>query len=194
MMVLRLGLHMYKVEIVNLHKWQILQMNENTVALVITPPSAPMKMGPLNCHYMDPINLKQKENTRQQNSWHKITEHMLNKLLRNEKDNWSPKTIWSLTRATKSYKNHVCKYLSDFILVRSTFSLNLRRDKNILIAYLIPKDLFLYLYDFFFIIINMLSVYHRASDSDKFNSMFYTKRYYLLNRTNYVIMSLNSCL
>ena len=49
---------MYKVEIVNLHKRQILQMNEKTVALVITRPSAPRKMGPLNCHYMDPIHLK----------------------------------------------------------------------------------------------------------------------------------------
>jgi len=57
-MALRLGLHMYKVELVNLHKRHILQMNEKTVALVITRPSAPRKMGPLNCHYMDPINLK----------------------------------------------------------------------------------------------------------------------------------------
>jgi len=59
-MVLRLGLHVYKVEIVNLHKRQILQMNEkkNTVALAITRPTAPRKMGPLNCHFMDPINLK----------------------------------------------------------------------------------------------------------------------------------------
>ena len=73
---------------------------------------------------------------------------MLNKLLRNEKDNWSPKTIWSFNRATKSYKNHVCKYLSELILVRSTLSLNVRRDKNILMAYLISKDLFLYLYEF----------------------------------------------
>jgi len=54
-------MYMYKVEIVNLHKRQILQMNKknnNTVALVITRPTAPRKMGPLNCHFMDPINLK----------------------------------------------------------------------------------------------------------------------------------------
>ena len=61
-MALRLGLHMYKVELVNLHKRHILQMNEKTVALVITRLSALREMGPLNCHYMDPINLKAERN------------------------------------------------------------------------------------------------------------------------------------
>jgi len=61
-MVLRLGLHVY-VQSRNSKFTQTTnitneQKKQNTVALVITRPTAPRKMGPLNCHFMDPINLK----------------------------------------------------------------------------------------------------------------------------------------